>query len=234
MKSSLRVSALFLSFLAFIPLVSAVTISEVSCTTDAVYWQNTCDQCFLREPAAVNGDVIWFLSDLWENKWDVDQILFKEEQQMPRMFPLNGASWKELKVSDSLDFWVYPSDLETVYSSDDEGYILKPGKSIKWIETTLGSWYELSNNTSAQGTNIGLLVYEVWVHYMPGGIAQIDTTKHRECVLVKSGAPGTTPPPVTPPVTPPELPQTGPEHVLLVLIALLLGSWIFFMTRKKA
>ena len=61
---------------------------------------------------------------------------------------------------------------------------------------------------------------------------EMDPTVHRECVLIKSGAPGAAPAPT--PEEPIELPQTGPEHILLALIALLLGTGLFFMTRKTA
>jgi len=64
-------------------------------------------------------------------------------------------------------------------------------------------------------------------------LPEIDATVHRECVLIKSGAPGATPTTPTP-ETPTTLPETGAEHILLALIALLLGAGLFFMTRKTA
>jgi LPXTG-motif cell wall-anchored protein len=63
----------------------------------------------------------------------------------------------------------------------------------------------------------------------------IDQIEHRECVLFKSGVPSTTPAPIVVENAPvKKLPQTGPEHILLVLIALLLGLGLFGLKRKNS
>lgn len=67
----------------------------------------------------------------------------------------------------------------------------------------------------------------------PGGDITLETEEHKECVLYASaGTPETPITPVEQPETPKELPKTGPEHIVLALIALLLGLGILKMTRK--
>jgi len=64
------------------------------------------------------------LSDDWENNSDVAQLLYKEEQKMPAMIALNGATWSEITASDSLPFWEYTADLDTLYDEENLGYKL--------------------------------------------------------------------------------------------------------------
>lgn len=210
----------------------AAEVTEVPVSSDSVFTENSCDQAFLRSPNAVVGDNISNMSDIWENTGNVPQVLYKEEQVMPRIISLGGANWREVKVSDTVNFWTYTSDLETIYSEEEQGYVLEAGQSVSWIESTLGSAYQLSDNTAPEGTNIGLVIYDTTIHNIVGGMPEVDSTVHRECVLIKSGAPSDTPAPT--PEEPTELPQTGAEHILLALIALLLGAGLFFMTRKTA
>lgn len=210
----------------------AAEVTEVELSSDIVFSENSCDQAFLRTPNAVVWDNISNMIDAWMNTGSVPQILYKEEQVMPRIVPLWGANWREVKVSDNVNFWTYTSDLETIYSEEEQWYLLEAGQSINWIESTLGSAYQLSSNTAPEGTNIGLIIYDTTIHNIVGWIPEIDSTVHRECVLIKSGAPSDTPTSI--PEEPSELPQTGAEHILLALIALLLGAGLFFMTRKTA
>ena len=224
------VSLLIMSSMTLSAFASQITEVEVS--TDPVFWENSCDQAFMRTPNAVVGDVISNMTDIWVNTWSVPQILYQEEQTMPRMISLWGANWQEVKVSDTVDFWTFASDLQARFSDDEQGFILPAWESVTWIESTLGSGYQLSANTAAEDTNIGLVVYDTTVRNIIGDLPEIDPTVHRECVLIKSGAPGETPAPT--PTQPETLPETGAEHILLALIALLLWAGLFFMTRKTA
>ena len=210
----------------------AAQITEVDVSTDPVFWENSCDQAFIRTPNAVVGDVISNMSDVWVNTWTVPQILYEEEQTLPRIVSLGGANWREVKVSDTVDFWTSTSALGALFSEDEQGFILPAWESVTWIESTLGSGYQLSENSTPEGTNIGLIIYDTTIRNIIGDLPEIDPTVHRECVLIRSGAPSDIPAP-TP--TPPEtLPETGAEHILLALIALLLWAGLFFMTRKTA
>ncbi len=222
---------------------SYAALDTVSCESDPVFAANSCNQCFDGWTAA-EGDNKGFLTDIWENNSDGAQIVYKEEQTMPKMIPLGGATWTEVKASDSVDFWSYTKEFESLYSENDEGYILEAGQSVTWLESTLWSAYQLSSNTANVWSNIGIIAYDIGVHnILAGGEPAIETDTYRECVLIKSWAPAAepaepgSPAPVEPgspaPAEPTVLPETGPEHILLALAALLLGFGFFYF-RKKA
>lgn len=208
---------------------SYAAVTTVACSSDATFATNSCGQCFDWGEAVV-GDNKGILSDDWTNDGLNSQILFKEEQDMPKIISLGGAIWKEIKASDSVEFWQYTVDLEALYDDENLGYMLDAGNTVTWLESTLGSAYNLEANTAAQGQNIGLITYDIATHEVDaGGDIALDADTHRECVLIKSGTPGQ--PPVVPET--PELPQTGPEHIFLALAALLLGFG-FLQLRRKA
>ena len=165
---------------------SYAAVDTVSCDSDPVFAANSCNQCF-NGGSAAEGDNKGFLTDIWENNSDSDQVVYKEEQVMPKMISLGGASWTEIKASDSVDFWQYTPEFEALYSDSDEGYVLGAGKSVTWIESTLGSAYQLSSNSAAAGENIGIIAYDIGVHnILAGGEPAIETDTYRECVLIKS------------------------------------------------
>lgn len=223
----------FGKMLATVLLLTVVTTTTygayetVSCDSDTSFSANSCSQCFDWGEAA-QGDNRGLLTDIWENTSEDKQLIFKEEQEMPKMVSLGGASWSEIK-SDGMDFWKHTSELDALYSEDYLGYTLDAKQSVKWIESTLGSAYQLTSSSTPKGDNVGMIVYDIAVNTIQdNGSLAGDSVNHRECVLIKSGD-------MTPPVIPetPELPQTGPEHVALLLLALILGFG-FFMIRKKA
>ncbi len=226
-----QVSKIFASalFVLVLPVSSYAATTTVSCESDAVYGENSCDQCF-DGGSVVVGDNKGELFDVWENDSDTDQLLFKEEQEMPKMIPLGGASWSENKAGEGIDFWQYTSELDAFHDEENLGEKLPAGQSVKWIASSLGSAYELSSSTAMAGDNVGLLTYDISVRNLAAdGTIDTEAKKHRECVLFKAAG-GTTPPPVIP--KNPELPKTGAEHILLVFVALLLGFG-FLKMRKK-
>jgi len=189
---------------------SYAALSEVSCSTDPDFTSNSCNQCFTGGAVAM-GDNKGLLTDKWENNSNVDQVLFKEEQDMPKIMGLGGASWAEVKSSDDIDFWQFTADLDTLYDADTLGYTLAPGASVTWIETPLGNAYRLEDNPVVEGGNVGMLTYDIALHSVEDGAPSLDTESHRECVLYTSGNPSE------------RLPETGAEHILLAFVALLLG-----------
>lgn len=204
--------------------------TEVNCNSNTDFSSNSCDQCFDGGSVA-QGDNKWLLTDLWENPQTVNQVLFKEEQEMPTMVALGGATWTQVKASESVPFWQYTAALDALYDEEALGYVLDAGESVVWLESTLGSAYQLTQNSVETGKNVGLLTYDIAVHAVEAdGTPALDSTTHRECVLFTSG--NSTP--ETPVPTPPkELPQTGPEHIFLALVALLL-AFGFMKFRKRA
>ncbi len=210
---------------------------EIQCTSDAAFEANSCNQCFEGESKA-EGDNIGLLTDKWDNPTTNDQIVFKEEQKMPFMVNLSegNVSWEQVPGSEG--FWEYTQEFNSLFSQKDEGYVLKAGQSIVWLKSKLGYAYKLQKNTAPAGSNIGLLVYPFKAHsILADGKQTLDDTEHRECVVFKSDAKKVVTPetPVTPeqPKKPVELPKTGPEHIILLLVAMLIGTGLILF-RKKA
>ncbi len=192
---------------------------EVSCDSNPAYGAQSCSQCFTGGEVA-QGDNKGLLTDVWENYTESDHVLFKEEQEMPQIVSLGGASWAEVKASDSVDFWMYTEDLDNLYEEDALWNVLPAGETVTWIESTVGSAYQLESNPAPKGDNVGMILYDIVTHEVDAdGIPATQADEHRECVLFTSGTPGETP--VVPET--PRLPETGPEHLILALVALMLG-----------
>jgi len=139
---------------------------------------------------------------------------------MPRIVSLWGASWAEVKASDSVDFWMYTEALDSLYNDEALGSVLPAGETVTWIESTVWSAYQLESNPAPQGENVGMILYDIVTHEIDAdGIPATESDDHRECVLFTSGTPGVTP--VIPET--PRLPETWAEHILLALVALMLG-----------
>lgn len=146
------------------------------------------------------------------------------------------VNWKENPTKEN--FWKYTADFNKLYSEEEEGYILAKGQKVSWIESNKGFAYSLTKNKAEAGKNIGLLVYPISTHsIVANGEINPDADIHKECVLFKSSKEvikTVTPPKKVDPKTPvKKLPETGPEHYLLILLAMVLGFTILKM-RKKA
>lgn len=202
---------------------------ELECSSDAVFAANQCSQCFDGEKQSTGAN-IGLLSDLWVNSWNTDQLVYTEEQENPKMMNLGGATWSQTPSADN--FWEYTDEFNNLYSDVEKGYLLPAGDQVNWIKSKLGYAYKLDNNPAADGENIGLLVYTLTTHAISNGNIDETGIDHKECVLFKS-ATADTPTPQPPVENPPKLPETGAEHVLLLMIALLLGFG-FFKFRKQA
>jgi hypothetical protein len=214
--------------IAYMTTSSYAAYDVVSCAASNAYAANSCDQCF-DGGTVVAGDNKGLLTDVWENNATSAQILFKEEQEMPRIVSLGGASWTEVTASDSVDFWQYTAELDALYDEDNLGYSLDSGMSATWIESTLGSAYQLVSSSANSGDEVGMIIYDIATHAVDiDGTPALDSDIHRECVLFTSGTPGE--PPVIPET--PTLPETGAEHILLVFFAAILGFG-FLKFRKK-
>lgn len=221
MLKKVVVSSILLASIVNISSVNADEVKEVACSTDSVFSEYSCNQCF-DGGEKWQGSTVWSLADLWKNTTGVNQILYKELQLMPEMKSLNGASWSEDKVQDS--FWKFTDSLEGLFDKDASGYVLKAWDSVNWIESTEGSSYVLDKNSTERGTNIGLLVYSLSLsNILENWEVSTDQETHKECVLYKSGST-----PIIPKnEKPKELPKTGPaQFFLLLLLAMFLAFWI--------
>lgn len=196
---------------------------EIDCSTDSVFSQYSCTQCFdwwLKS----QGSFIGLLSDDWENASWVSKIMYEEQQDMPEMINLNTSlvSWSQTPSSEN--FWELTDEFKALYSEDQFGYVLEPGNTVTWLRSNLSYAYSLDKNEASEWENIWLLVYSILAHnILEDGEISMNNVAHKECVLYKSwDTPEVTP--VTPPTT---LPQTWPaEFFLLLILAMILGFGI--------
>lgn len=204
---------------------------EIECTTDPVFSENACNQCFTGG-SKMQGDHLGLLSDLWMNVTDVAKILYKEEQIDPEMITLDSDNVVWSQVPSPENFWEYTDEFNALYSDVEEWYILEAGKSVTWIKSALSSAFKLEKNTAAQGSNIGLLVYPISTHnILADGEITIDNSEHRECVLFTSGEASEV---IVEEETPEILPETGPGQIMVLLLLALILGWgaIKFRTRS--
>ena len=178
----------FVLLLIVFSLDSYAASNAVSCDSNQAFGSNSCDTC-LDGGTAVEDDTIGFFADNWYNDSDEQQILYKEEQVMPWLIPLWGTSWVESKANPQANFWEYTPEFESLYIESDEGYVLEAGKTVRWIESSLGSGYKLLSNPAEEDLPVGMIVYDRGVHEIfSDGNINIITDTHRECVLIRSGA----------------------------------------------
>jgi len=215
---------------------------EVECNTDPSFNANSCSQCFLGKNKG-EGATLGFLKDKWVNTSTVDKILYKEEQSEPKMINLSPSlvNWKE--VPGKSGFWEYTDEFNKLYKQEEEGFILKKGKSVIWLKSKDNFAYKLTKNKAPNGKNIGLLVYPITTHnILATWDINVDGSEHKECVLFKSNTNAAPDPVVQPniPVTNNPVqaatynPKTGPEHyILLMLLAMILG-FVFIKMKKSA
>lgn len=219
--------------------LSASAYTTVKCDTDPVFAANSCNECFVGKDRG-EGSHLWDLKDAWINNSTTDKILYKIEQDMPKLINLSPSlvEWKQ--EPNSKGFWEYSPELNAIYDKENEGYVLGKWKKVNWIQSKKGFTYTLTKNKAAEGKNIGLLTYLLTTHNISEAWdINTNSDEHKECVLFKSGkkvekspvVPGKKATSKTPAK---KLPKTGPEHyLLLLLLSMILGFGIMKM-RKKA
>ena len=218
--------------------LSASAYTTVKCDTDPVFAANSCNQCFTDKNRG-EGSNLGELKDEWINNSTSDKILYKVEQDMPKMINLSPSLVKWEQNPSSKDFWEYTENLNKIYDNENEWYVLSKGKKVTWIESKKGFTYTLSKNKEAEWKNIGLLTYLITTHNISDNWdINPDRDEHKECVLFKSGkkveqtkvVPGkkwTTKTPAK------KLPKTGPEHyILLMLLAMIIGFGVVKMRSR--
>jgi hypothetical protein len=227
---------LLVTVISTMSVASVSAYEKVECSADPVFNVNSCNQCFTGESQAEWAN-LGFLKDEWDNSTTTDKILYKEEQEMPIMQNLSPdlVTWKENPTKEN--FWKYTDDFNKLYNEEEEGYILAKGKKSVWLESNKWFAYSLTKNKEEEWKNIGLLVYPIASHdIVANGEINPDADIHKECVLFKSSKEVikeevVTKEEVKTPVK--KLPKTGPEHYILLLLAMVLGFVILKM-RKKA
>lgn len=210
---------------------SFAAYEEVECSTDPVFSEYSCNQCF-EWGTKMEWDKLGLLTDLWANVTDVKKILYKEEQKDPQMVNLDSTNVTWSQVPDTDKFWEYTDEFNALYSDTDFGYILDAGKSITWLKSSLSHAFSLDKNTAPSWSNIGMLIYSIVSHNILASweVSMDNSNEHLECVLFKSWDTAE----VIVPETPKKLPQTGPaEYLLLMILAMALGFGVLKFRTKS-
>ena len=180
MKTFLVKSAIF-SLLMLITL-NTYANKEINCSSLDVFSSYNCNQCF-------DGWKIWkwdkltFLSDLWTNKSWNPQIMYKEEQFLPKLHNLNNHSFSQ-NPDNNLTFWEYTEELNWLYNDIFDGYVLDNNSDVEFIKSSLWSSYTL-NTTWTEWDNVWLLVYELISHNIIEDEINFNDFPHKECVLYR-------------------------------------------------
>lgn len=195
--------------------------TEINCSSDQVFSENSCHQCFDGGKISV-GSNISFLDDIWVNDTTVRKIMFKEEQTMPYMVSLNNSTLTKNPNNDT--FWEYTSEFETLEDDEFYGHVLPAGQQVSWLKSSLGASY-LVEQIPSEWQNAWLLVFDIMSHnILESGEIAMNDKAHRECVLYAAGVSSVPPvverPAQEPTPEPEQMTQvaTGPELYFLVLM----------------
>lgn len=195
--------------------------TEVDCSSNSVFGQNSCNQCFDWWEVKV-WDNISFLDDIWSNDTTNRKIMYKEEQTMPVMNLLNGADFAKNPNDDS--FWEYTSEFEALNNDEFDGYVLPAWQSVSWLKSAMGASY-LVNAIPAKWQDAWVLVFDIMSHnILESWEIAMNDTPHKECVLYKAWDTVITPVQETPVQVEEPAPEqmtqvkTWPELYFLVLM----------------
>ena len=83
--------------------------ASVSCSSNALFESNSCDQCFEGGSAKV-GDSLTGLFDNWTNTTESTFVAYKSEQKTPNMVKIGNTSWISTPA-DETKMWKSPSDV---------------------------------------------------------------------------------------------------------------------------
>ncbi len=202
---------------------------EIDCSTDPVFSENKCNQCFDGWDKAEWAN-IGLLTDVYKNPTANPKLIYKNEQSFPKMINLwwDKSSWSQIPWSDG--FWEYTSDFESLYSSWQQAHVINPWKEVIRVKSKDWFAYKLDKNSVDKWWKLGLLIYPVVSHDLVNDEVSIDSFEHRECVLFKSWTPAAKTIEEQPIK---QLPQTGPASILLLALALIIALWLFWLKNKK-
>lgn len=212
--------------------------TSVSCDSNAVFSQNSCDQCFVGS-AVKKGDKLTGLFDNWENTTSGILVSYRDEQKNPDMVSVGGSTWTSTP-DDQTAIWKYSSDVLWTPSNGRDSYMLTAGQKIKFFESDMGAGYTLASTAVNNGDVVGLLRFPLVYRALDTNTAnEGDAETHYECVTYTLDAPAVTPTEPTPtqPSTPVEATQTqtGPaETLLLIIAAFFIAFGLMFSLRKRA
>lgn len=121
----MKKSIVFSLVLSLVFSSSAYSFESLDCSSDPVFEANSCNICY-HGGEKYEGDYIGLLKDDWVNATDKKRVLYKLEQTMPSLveFDTQKVTWAYTPSADG--FWEYSPEFESIYSEDEDGYVLEP------------------------------------------------------------------------------------------------------------
>lgn len=210
---------------------------EVACTSDVIFSQNSCNQCFIGSEVSV-GEKKTDLFDNWKNpSSDTIFTAIKSEQKLPELISF-GSTWVPSNA-DASKIWTFHTDVSEGFVPNNgiEEFILSPNQEVRFYQTSLGAGYTLESTTKNNGDVVGMLKFPV-VYYSQNLSGEKSSTSqtHYECVAYPLKKVEPTPAPNTP-ETPKEITktETGPaETLVLIIAAFFIAFGLMISLRKRA
>lgn len=210
--------------------------ASVSCSSNALFESNSCDQCFEGGSAKV-GDSLTGLFDNWTNTTESTFVAYKSEQKTPNMVKIGNTSWISTPA-DETKMWKSPSDVvwSPLWSgANKDGFILPKNQKVRFVEADIGAKYTLEKTDKKNGDTVGILRFPVVSHVIDASGNEGAADTHYECVSYKLSASSSpsTPVPTTP--TPEKMTETktGPETLILIIAAFFIAFGLMFSLRRR-
>ncbi len=177
------------------PLFAAVSdYAEVSCTSQAFFTANSCNQCFdgkgIKEKERAGGGNMY---DVFANPnaaGGAQYVLYEDEhiQSVAGISIVNlggaGTQWSstgaEWKISKEIMFVTDSGGT----NPNRKVYFVAPGQKVKVTESVLGAGYQLISSDKVNGDYVGMVKFPVAYHEVVGGTEGAKKT-HYECVAYK-------------------------------------------------
>lgn len=210
--------------------------ASVSCSSNALFESNSCDQCFEGGSVKV-GDSLTGLFDNWTNTTESTFVAYKSEQKTPNMVKIGNTSWISTPA-DETKMWKSPSDVvwSPLWSgANKDGFILPKNQKVRFVEADIGAKYTLEKTDKKNGDTVGILRFPVVSHVIDASWNEGSADTHYECVSYKLSASSSpsTPVPTTP--TPEKMTETktGPETLILIIAAFFIAFGLMFSLRRR-
>ena len=187
--------------------INAGEYTEVACSSDAIFSQNSCGQCFVGRGVKV-GERLTGLADNWKNTTSNYLIAVRDEQKTPNMVSYDSV-WTPSSADES-KMWKNSSAITWIPgTSGKDEFQLLPDQKVTFMETDLGAGFTLTSSQKKHGETVGLLRFPVVYYTMDMTTVTRSATAdtHYECVKYTLENPAT---PTTPPLDPKTELETGP------------------------
>lgn len=219
---------------------------SVDCSSDSVFGANNCNQCFDGGKVGTSEKIL-NLFDNWTNANPNEQIIYKDEQVFPQMINLGGESttWTQSPSSPEV-FWKYSDEILWTKSPTASGasasgstaverdeFMLEGNKTIRFMDSDLGAFFSMDRTDKKDGEKVGMLAFDINYHNLDSDGNEQAKVSHRECVAYAAKATAVPTPQPKPEPQQITTVKTGPESILLVVLALLMALGLFAIRRKS-